>query len=550
MRYRSSFVVVLVTVFLVFETQSIPGFPGSLDASWASNSVVGAGQASAPIGTGADRPQAIHVYPDGKVLVAGSCNNGPTFDFCIARFKKNGTLDTTFATNGKRLVAITGSNDTLKSMFVQSDGRILLAGECIVSGDIAACLTRLDADGVVDVSFGATGIVTTRIANAGIAVASVSQQNNGNILLAAGCQRSATIQPIDVFDFCLLRYTASGALDASFGSGGRLLFPIGDPTRFSRAIALAMLANGQMILAGNCIGPNGGSFCAVRLNNDFSIDTSFASNGQLIQSTLGSASARALAIAADQSFAIAGGCGANPDFCVARFSANGALDASFGNQGWAKQAVSETNDTVAGVAFQSDDKIVVGGQCENGFFTLFTDFCLVRFNANGALDTTFGESGIVKTVYETAPTTRNASADAMVLQTDGKIILAGRCWAYGSGRLSEDYCVARYDGGNKTNVNCVLDLDGDAAVIATIDAVISLALARGSDKNHALAQLAGLDLDGDAAITTTDALLFLRVAFGFRGNDVYAGLNVPIALPRANWTVLASYLSTQCGLSL
>jgi Domain of unknown function (DUF5122) beta-propeller len=83
-----------VNALLTLPLHATPGQPGTLDASWGTLSPLGAGKVITPIGSSDDRATAIALQPDGKVLLAGHCNNGTNLDFCAARYNANGTLDT------------------------------------------------------------------------------------------------------------------------------------------------------------------------------------------------------------------------------------------------------------------------------------------------------------------------------------------------------------------------------------------------------------------------------------------------------------------------
>ncbi len=134
-------------------------------------------------------------------------------------------------------------------------------------------------------------------------------------------------------------------------------------------------------------------------------------------------------------------------------------------------------------------------------------FCVVRINADGALDTSLNASGFIFTQISGA----NNEATSVVLQPDGKILAAGVC--RGSNN-SFDFCVVRYDGGPFSYRDCPLDIDGDGKVLAT-----------------------------------TDALIMTRIALGMRGSSVLQGINLGNA-PRNDWDKIRTHLVSQCGMSL
>lgn len=119
---------------------------GSLDTTFGTN-----GQASYSVGSGTDRAYTVTVQPDGKLLLAGTSDTGGfSQDFSIVRLNADGSLDTTFSGNGKATFPVGEENDSVRSVAVQSDGRIVLAGG--TDGDYG--VVRLNADGSLDRSFG------------------------------------------------------------------------------------------------------------------------------------------------------------------------------------------------------------------------------------------------------------------------------------------------------------------------------------------------------------------------------------------------------------
>jgi len=125
------------------------------------------------------------------------------------------------------------------------------------------------------------------------------------------------------------------------------------------------------------------------------------------------------------------------DFALARYNSDGTLDSSFGNGGKVTLNFGPW-DQGTSVAVQQDGKIVIAGGANN----VYTDFGLARYNSDGTLDSSFGVSGIVITQFE-SPQFGHVSATpySMVLQQDGKIVLAG----VGNIDGGEGFALARYN---------------------------------------------------------------------------------------------------------
>ena len=238
------------------------------------------------------------------------------------------------------------------------------------------------------------------------------------------------------------------------------------------------------------------------------LDTTFGSGTGKIITAIGSGedTARALAVQPDGKIVVAGS-GSNRsdnDFCIARYDANGVLDATFGSTGKVITAIGASDDYADALAIQPDGKIVVAGECSNGSTY---DFCLARFLPSGALDTSLNSTGKVITAIGAG----NDYASAIAQQPDGKIVVAGTC----SNGINNDFCLARYEGGPFDARNCSMDIDGDNQVLAT-----------------------------------TDSLIHARIALGLTGNAVISGITFASHATRTTWPAIRDYLVSQCGMSI
>jgi uncharacterized delta-60 repeat protein len=160
---------------------------------------------------------------------------------------------------------------------------------------------------------------------------------------------------------------------------------------------------------------------------------------------------------------------------------------------------------VVAMSLQPDGKVILASYCENApLFT--TRFCVVRFNSDGTLDTSFAQGG---STVEFGQSLDYQEASSMALQPDGKIIVAGTC----SPGTARQFCVARLDGGPFGAQHCSLDIDGDNKVLAT-----------------------------------TDAQIHARIARGIRGSAVVAGVAFTPGATRTTWPQVREYLVSQCGM--
>jgi uncharacterized delta-60 repeat protein len=309
---------------------------GSLDTSFGKN-----GQAPVSL-SGSFTPYSSTVYYDsdcrlvilpaapgsteGRIVLAGTLagSNGGYYggEVGLARFNPGGSLDITFGNNGTVETALgDGTTATwahLSRLTLQGDGKIVIAGSAgpdspTDSNPRAFVVARYNANGSLDSSFGANGIVTTQVAALAFqqAQAVIVQPSDGKIV-AVGFARSGApnnLLPPNWQDWALARYNPDGSLDTSFGSGGIVLTP--ENSGYSSANAAALGSDGNIIAAGG-------------VNGTFAVGRYFTQATTVNGVTY----------------------------------APGSLDPTFGNNGIATTSVSGWG---TGVAIQPDGKIVVAG---------------------------------------------------------------------------------------------------------------------------------------------------------------------------------------------
>jgi uncharacterized delta-60 repeat protein len=174
-----------------------------------------------------DFASAVAIQSDGKIVAAGySDASGTPYDFALVRYNPNGTLDTTFYTTGRELADLSGSGsyDQAHALGIQSDGKIVAVGLSMASGNSDFAIARYNPNGTLDTTFNTTGKVLTDLSGAGSQdeASAVAIQSDGKIV-AAGDSTVGGGNP----DFALARYKADGTLDRAFNSTGRVLTDFG-----------------------------------------------------------------------------------------------------------------------------------------------------------------------------------------------------------------------------------------------------------------------------------------------------------------------------------
>lgn len=402
-----------------------------------------------------DHGHGMTIQADGKTILVGD-SRFVIWDMTAVRYNLDGTLDTSFGTGGVVVVSIGNGDDYCSAVTTQSDGKIILAGAS-VSGDEDYGIVRLNPDGSLDMTFGTGGKVVIPTDPGNDEAYAVAVQSDGKIVVGGDGS----------YDFTLLRLNANGSLDTSFGTGGIIKTDFYALTE--EVHALAIQNDGKIIAAGfaNHVVPNSyasAEFALARYNADGSLDTSFGTGGKtsVLIGAPGSASARGVAIQNDGKI-VAGGYiateGQYDRFGVIRFNADGTLDTCFGDGGKVTTAISSGDDIANALSLQSDGKIVVGGHARTP--SNQRGFALVRYNTDGSLDMSFGTGGKVTTVIGSGL----GYAYGMGIQPDGKIVAAGYCSNGGELRL----CAARYLASPaQPTRRTAFDFDGDSKADITV----------------------------------------------------------------------------------
>src|SRR5262245_58252437 len=204
-----------------------------------------------------------------------------------------------------------------------------------------------------------------------------------------------------------LAQAAAGDLDQTFGIGGILMTDLNHSTDIANAVAIQ--ADGKLVVIGQTYKNNdytGEDFVVARYNTDGTLDSTFGRGGKVRTDFPGLAAVpSAVVIQPDGKIVVAGG--AFPlftfagNFEIVRYTPDGRLDRSFGNGGIVT-TVFEAGSYAFALALQSDGKIVAAGTVFVDFNIgdqSDTDFALARYNSNGSLDTTFGNGGLVSTDF-------------------------------------------------------------------------------------------------------------------------------------------------------
>ena len=469
------------------------------------------GMATTDLG-GGDYGRALAVQADGKVVVAGFISNGPItqyppdMDFALVRYNTDGSLDTTFSDDGK-LTTDFGWTTHGESVAIQNDGKIVVVGGSRDnSNEFDFAVARYNVDGSLDTTFSGDGKLTTDLGDDDTAYA-VAIQGDGKIVVAGE----------SVAGVGLVRYTSNGSLDTDFGANGIVTVEAQLPEIGAYiGSAMTLQADGKILVTGyhnhseldlsDPLNPTFKTyfdFATMRFNSDGSLDGSFGTNG-IVSTDLGTDFDEAgdIVVQSDGKIIVSGHIGNRIDgmptqwqstgYGLVRYNADGSLDTSFGNGGIVTAALG-TGSTGFAVTLQLDGKILVSGSTDAGC-------TLLRYNSDGTLDTSFDGDGHFDIDFGGM----TAAGYAMSTFSDGSVFVAGTNWLDAT---TTDFAVAK-----------IQDADADKNLTGTSDAD----LLEGGGGNDTLSGLGGSDtLIGYAGNDSMDGGAGTDSMIGGVGNDIY-----------------------------
>lgn len=425
----------LAVVLLATLAGSALAAPGDLDPSFGN-----AGLVTTDFGGRGDFGLAVALQSDGKIVAAGNSSSTAgafSLSFAVARYNPNGTLDPTFGSGGTVLTGFGGSLSAAADVAVQPDGKILAVG--FVAGDFG--IARYNANGMLDPTFGTGGLVTTDFGGFDQANG-VALQPDGKVVVVGPLQGTIGVA----------RYNSDGSLDATFGSGGKVVTDA-SPS-FDGAFDVAIWS-GKIVVGGGTglYGSGASDFQVVRYNADGSLDPSFGGGGIVTTDFGGSDSIFGIAVTTDGKITAAGGTTSPGDFAVARYNSDGSLDSTFDGDGkTTTDFAGGTDDLGNGVVVQPDGSITVAGIAGSGFAS--TAFAVVRYAAAGGLDSAFGSGGKATAVFGKPIN----NAFDIVAQPDGKVVVAGGT----ADSTGGDFALARFLGAT-TVLNVAVDVKPDSS---------------------------------------------------------------------------------------
>jgi uncharacterized delta-60 repeat protein len=448
----------------------------------------------------ADICNRVLIQPDGKIVCAGLARNPGGALMAVVRYQSSLEIDSEFGTDGLATVTFAEGPAEAQDAMLLSEGDILLGGFVEDAGDYALALARLTATGALDTDFSTDGRAMAPIAG------SPTESIFG--LLELGDRTLAVVLDEVRSDFVVAGFTAAGELDADFGSAGLSEIDFNGRADFS----VAIVEHQGQVLVGGSVGAEQRAaqtdLGLARLTPDGALDSGFALGGRRQDGLTGPVTVwTSDAVLRDDGGVITVGYTgptlSSREFLVSAFNADGTLDTSFGEQGSLTADFDNEKDVAHAVARLADGRLLVAGVVRPEGGT--DDFAVARFLADGTIDTSFGVDGwTVVDLDGSTDTLRD-----LAVQADGGMLLAGEGF-FPNSSGTRDFAIVRLDSDGA--LDSAFGSNGVARVsIDTFDEAAAIGLLAGGDV------ILGGSSDGDYVIIRFKGDGSLDTTFGDAG---------------------------------
>jgi uncharacterized delta-60 repeat protein len=360
--------------------------------------------------TAADFGRDVLVQPDGRIAFAGSSGS----DGLLARLRADGQPDTDFNDVGHKVLPGSGADQGVARA---PNGDLVVAGTVLAAATYNIVVTRIRPNGTPDSGFGTAGLKTIDFGGSETPT-DVLVQPDGKIVVAGYTDT----------DELVVRLNANGTPDTGFDVDGKVTLEYG-ASAYANAVALA--PDGKIVVAGYVYDADDPDLTVARLTATGTPDTSFDGDGlkRVDPGTLDYG--WDVFVQPDGKPVVTGA--SDSQFLAVRLAGNGALDQGFDGDGVAKANPGGAAASL-GAVLQANGKIVLAGQVVTGMSP--QQAAVLRLQPGGTLDTTFSFDGLQRVNLP------SSTAQAVALQTDGRIVLAGTTTAAGN----VDAWVARLEG--------------------------------------------------------------------------------------------------------
>jgi uncharacterized delta-60 repeat protein len=401
----------VATFCILFSATPGAAAPGDLDPTFSTDGFDR--QTIGVISFGLD----VAIQSDGKIVLAGSGSVASSQHVTVLRYLTNGTLDPDFDDDG---IVTTEIQDLswANAVSIQTDGKIVVAGHTRSGMDYSFMVARYNEDGSLDTSFDSDGIAISPPASGLVIGHDLAIQSDGKLVVSG----QAVAEEASIIG--VARFNADGSLDSSFDGDGIRTINI-DSSISDEAFGVAIQSDGKIVTTGmSNFYPDGLKLSVLRLNGDGTLDAEFDEDG-IVHTSASPAIidyGQDVEIQGDGKLVVTGFSRTDADpnqetVLVLRYNSDGSLDTSFDGDGKVRTEIGTFSVRGHDAIIDPVGRIVVVGSTEpaGGVMTVF------RYSPDGSLDPTFDDDGIVTTAIGTQWTT----ARAVALQDTGRIVVGG-----------------------------------------------------------------------------------------------------------------------------
>jgi uncharacterized delta-60 repeat protein len=483
---------------------------------------------------------AVRSLSDGKTLVAGNDNAGISW---VSRYTATGQLDSTFGVGGKLATSLLiRANDVQ----VVSGGGILLAGEGFNGNNFDLAVLKLTSTGDVDETFGNRGLALANFFNLTDTAHSIAIQSDGKILAAGSANNAGQL------DFAIARFNPDGTLDITYDADGKQTVEFTNAQNNEARDVKLDPTSGKAVVSGFAFNGGDHNFAIARLTTQGGLDTTFDTDGKVTTDFNGGGNSddRANSVVVSSTGIItAGGFATRADgkfdFALAQYNSNGTLRSGFDTDGRVTTDFTRgtpSNDKIGEIKLDSSGNIVAAGGTFEAGIPPREDFAMARYSANGAIDQTLGDGGLI---YASFYANLGDQATALDIDSLGRWVVGGftynefKNFAIGrfgeskpTGTAGDDAFVLTYAGTAPSgSVTVTLSSSGGPVTTLgtfpltsplTIDGLGGTDSVRvvGTSGNDTLTvnSSTGLTINGAGIVLTS---IESRVLDGTLGNDVY-----------------------------
>lgn len=422
---------------LLFPASPALALPGDLDTTFSTD-----GRQTSSLGANVSVTDALE-QPDGKIVVVGTMGSGPATTALVARYTAAGVLDSTFGSGGKVTASVGTGGALAQAVALQPDGKILICGWAFsTSSDFF--VMRFNANGTLDTTFDTDGKVMTDF-GASDSAYDIALAPSGKIIVAGFTELTG---PTDFGDYAIACYNSNGSLDTSFDTDGMRTVSFSG-TAADVAEAVAVLPDGRIVVAGYSNNGTISDFSLLRLLANGALDTAFDTDGMVVTDFSGGDDyGNAMCLQPNGDIVVAGDSTAVdvPQVALARYrGVDGALDNTFGTGGkFLATTISSEGCRAHGVALQPNGRILVGGEAVEADPNNRDQFMTLRLTSDGVLDSTFSGDGIALDLFGFTSLDADCSGRAVLWQGSGRILTIGEAEA--SGSATPTIALVRYQG--------------------------------------------------------------------------------------------------------